>query len=133
MTRINLIDPSELTDQHLLAEYRELPRIFGIVRKKVLNWKIINFWNNYTLWKWHVSFFYNKLLFLNKRFDKIVSECLKRGFKIKYTNYDISDIPEIYKNDFIPNKQEIEISKKRIDEKINQKKWFYKKNWNYIN
>jgi len=28
MTRINLINPEKLTDQHLLAVYRELPRIF---------------------------------------------------------------------------------------------------------
>lgn len=35
MTRINLTLVSELTDQHLIAEYRELPRVFGIVRKHV--------------------------------------------------------------------------------------------------
>ena len=35
MTRINLINPEKLTDQHLLAEYRELPRIFWILRKKI--------------------------------------------------------------------------------------------------
>lgn len=29
MTRINLTLVSELTDQHLMAEYRELPRVFG--------------------------------------------------------------------------------------------------------
>ena len=28
MTRINLTLVSELTDQHLMAEYRELPRVF---------------------------------------------------------------------------------------------------------
>ena len=27
MTRINLVHPSQLSDQHLMAEYRELPRI----------------------------------------------------------------------------------------------------------
>jgi deoxyribonuclease V len=35
MTRINLLPPSELADQHLLAEWRELPRIFGLVKKKL--------------------------------------------------------------------------------------------------
>ena len=29
MTRINLTLVSELADQHLIAEYRELPRVFG--------------------------------------------------------------------------------------------------------
>lgn len=35
MTRINLLPPSELADQYLLAEWRELPRIFGLVKKKL--------------------------------------------------------------------------------------------------
>lgn len=42
MTRINLLPASELTDQHLIAEYRELPRIFTIVRTKIrANKKIV--------------------------------------------------------------------------------------------
>ncbi|MGP2427932.1 pyrimidine dimer DNA glycosylase/endonuclease V, partial [Escherichia coli] len=39
MTRINLTLVSELADQHLMAEYRELPRVFGAVRKHVANGK----------------------------------------------------------------------------------------------
>ena len=35
MTRINLTLVSELADQHLMAEYRELPRIFGAVRDRL--------------------------------------------------------------------------------------------------
>lgn len=31
MTRINLADPSTLHSKHLLAEYRELPRVFKLV------------------------------------------------------------------------------------------------------
>ena len=31
MTRINTIDPANLTDQHLMAEARELPRVFALV------------------------------------------------------------------------------------------------------
>jgi hypothetical protein len=31
VTRINLVDPKELSRQHLVAEYRELPRIFNYV------------------------------------------------------------------------------------------------------
>lgn len=33
MTRINVVPVTELTDKHLLAEYRELPRIFGASKK----------------------------------------------------------------------------------------------------
>lgn len=35
MTRINLVDPVILSDKHLMAEYRELPRIFTAVTKLV--------------------------------------------------------------------------------------------------
>jgi len=30
MTRINVVHPRELVDKHLLAEYRELPRVFAL-------------------------------------------------------------------------------------------------------
>jgi len=33
MTRINLIPVSELTDEHLLAEHRELKRIPNLIKK----------------------------------------------------------------------------------------------------
>ena len=33
MTRINVIDPIELTDQHLMAEYRELPMVMGSLKR----------------------------------------------------------------------------------------------------
>ena len=49
MTRINLINPEKLTDQHLLAEYRELPRIFWIVRKKISENKEIKVWKKYKI------------------------------------------------------------------------------------
>lgn len=46
MTRINLIAPAELCDQHLLAEHRELTRIPNAVAKGNLassvSQKIIN-------------------------------------------------------------------------------------------
>lgn len=35
MTRVNVVDPSLLSDKHLGAEYRELPRVFGEVKRKI--------------------------------------------------------------------------------------------------
>ncbi|ENT03393.1 hypothetical protein C038_02848 [Brucella sp. 63/311] len=35
MTRINCIPPAELTGPHLVAEYRELPRVFALVRAAI--------------------------------------------------------------------------------------------------
>lgn len=133
MTRINLIDPKELTDQHLLAEYRELPRIFSAVKKKILENKKIIVWKEYKMWTWHVIFFYDKLLFLQKRLEKIILECRKRNFNISFTNnYDLSDFPLELQKDYIPTEKDLEISKWRISEKLNAKKWFYKYYWKII-
>ena len=69
MTRINsAINPKNLTDQHLIAELRELPRIFTAVNKRLdkdLSFDDIP--KEFTLGDGHVKFFYNKLRFLIDR------------------------------------------------------------------
>ena len=115
MTRINCIPPSELTDKHLIAEYRELPRIFKLAR---LNADIPE---TYRLGKGHVTFFYNKLLYLQKRQAAIIAECLNRGFNIKYTKPPSLPIdkPELC-NDWKPTKEAIAINKERINDRLTQ-------------
>ena len=49
MTRINLVKVEELSDQHLIAEYRELPRCL----KQKVNLKDAP--DRYTLGKGHVK------------------------------------------------------------------------------
>lgn len=130
MTRINLTLVSELADQHLIAEYRELPRVFGIVRKHVANGKRVKDFkisSEFILGSGHVTFFYDKLEFLRKRQSDIIMECLKRGFSIKDTEVpDISDIPVEWKNDYNPCKSAIKLSQQRLDEKILIKPHWYK-------
>ncbi|WP_200898215.1 pyrimidine dimer DNA glycosylase/endonuclease V [Xenorhabdus khoisanae] len=55
MTRINVILPSELCDQHLLAEHRELTRIPNDIVKKQGN-VTLSALSAYTLGKGHVIF-----------------------------------------------------------------------------
>lgn len=130
MTRINLTLVSELADQHLMAEYRELPRVFGAVRKHVQNGKKVHDFKIsefFILGSGHVTFFYNKLEFLRKRQVELIAECLKRGFKISDTTVqDISDIPVEWRNDYIPNNSSLRLSQERLDEKIAQKPLWYK-------
>lgn len=130
MTRINLTLVSELADQHLMAEYRELPRVFGAVRKHVQNGKKVHDFKiseHFILGAGHVTFFYNKLDFLHKRQQQLIAECLKRGFKIKDTTVqDISDIPVEWRNDYIPNNRALSLSQERLDEKIAQRPTWYK-------
>lgn len=130
MTRINLTLVSELTDQHLMAEYRELPRVFGAVRKHVQNGKRVKDFKispTFILGAGHVTFFYDKLEFLRLRQIELITECLKRGFKIKDTTVqDISDIPVEFRNNYVPSEAAIAISQARLDEKIAQRPTWYK-------
>ena len=83
MTRINLVDPSELSDQHLIAEYREIFMIGSALVKsrKSLKWSETkkNLPKEFTLNTGHVKFFYNKGKYLHKRYLKIVDEMISRG------------------------------------------------------
>lgn len=130
MTRINLVPVQELADQHLMAEYRELPRIFGAVRKHAQAEKKVkdfNISNTYLLGKGHVTFFYNKLQFLANRHYDLVLECLRRGINISNTGInDISDIPDEWCGEYLPSTTEIELSRSRIIEKIQAKPEFYR-------
>ena len=73
MTRINVgIPPIELVNKHLLAEHREIKRIPNCVAKGKYNMDGIP--ERFKLGKGHVKFFYNKLLYLKKRYIRIIRE-----------------------------------------------------------
>ncbi len=111
MTRINCIPPQELTDKHLLAEYRELPRIFGLARPGD------DIPDTYRMGAGHVKFFYNKLGYLKSRQQEIIAECLRRGFNIQHTSVDF-DIPPELANDWQPTPEAMQINRERIRERI---------------
>jgi deoxyribonuclease (pyrimidine dimer) len=127
MTRINLTLVSELTDQHLIAEYRELPRAFGDVRERIAKGKgFKDVPKDFRLGSGHVKFFYDKIEFLRKRQLTIIEECHKRGIKIQHTEVDVSDIPSWLMNDFEPSEADIALSQSRLDERIAKKPKWYK-------
>ena len=82
MTRINLVPPAELCDQHLLAEHRELTRIPNAVAKGKFH--LQGQPADYKLGSGHVRFFFDKLAFLLRRYDALHAECRARGFKVQY-------------------------------------------------
>ena len=74
MTRVNVgIPPAELCDQHLLAEYRELPRVFAVDPKGAPALPCLG--------KGHVKWCATKPRSMALRFDAIVTEMLHRGYK----------------------------------------------------
>lgn len=85
MTRINLVEPHQLTDKHLMAEYRELPRIFTAVLKLQEQGKTpadVDIPDHYVLGQGHIKFFYNKIGWLLYRYYKLHDELVYRGFSL---------------------------------------------------
>ena len=120
MTRINCgICPSELTDKHLLAEAREIKRIPNCVKKG--RYSLVGQPKEFTLGTGHVKFFYNKLLYLKKRYEEIYRECLRRNFKVSYFGDAWNNAPAELMQDYIPTKRDVSIVKQRINERLNTK------------
>ena len=116
MTRINVsVPPCELSTKHLIAEHRELKRIPNAIRKgkAVIN----NIPDKFTLGKGHVKFFYNKLLFLKKRYEELYAECINRGFNVTYYGNAWDDIPAHLMNDYTPTANDEKIIRERIRER----------------
>lgn len=130
MTRINLLPVTELSDQHLMAEYRELPRIVNAVICGRLSGAGAP--KKYVLGTGHVKFFADKVDFLYTRYTKIWDELIYRDFtlnpdfspekmakKIKLSQCNIS-------NSYKFSDADILLSRDRIIEKIMKKPEFYK-------
>ncbi len=122
MTRINLIPPEELSGKHLVAEYRELPRIFGLAISAYNRGEHPNDPRNppeYTLGKGHVRFFYSRLRFLVKRHRSLVAEMRKRGYATNFTSSaaTIANMPPAWRKDYQPTDLAILINRARIAEK----------------
>ena len=83
MTRINIVHPSELTDQHLIAEYREITMVPGSLKRTLVSkvgYQESKVPERYTLNSGHVYFFYNKGRYLHRRYDELIKEMKLRGF-----------------------------------------------------
>ncbi|TNH08701.1 pyrimidine dimer DNA glycosylase/endonuclease V [Testudinibacter sp. TR-2022] len=116
MTRINVVPVSELCDQHLLAEHRELTRIPNAVAKGKYN--LDGQPDDYKLGTGHVKFFMNKLTFLHKRYQALHQECLARGFNV--TNrwaQDLPSTPELWL-DYVPTDNALWLNRARIAERM---------------
>jgi len=88
MTRINLVPPAALHPRHLVAEYRELPRLFALIRaddaRRAAGRKTPDPAPTYLLGPGHVRFFYNKAPWLLERQHALVAEMRARGMAPKF-------------------------------------------------
>ena len=132
MTRINIISVSELYDQHLIAEYREITMVPAALKRTLSSKKGLDESKipiNYTLNKGHVYFFYNKGEYLFKRYQQIIDEMKKRGFKPDIKRKFPKDIfinNNLY-NDWEPSLEDFKIINERIESKIKAKPNWYRK------
>lgn len=130
MTRINVISAQELTRQHLIAEIRELPRIFTLVK----NWRNngVNYYNFkrikkqpevYTLGTGHMVFFADKLGYLLDRYDALCNEWRDRGYLINQVDNAalIAGIDKAYIKGYEPTKEALQINRQRIADRISGK------------
>jgi deoxyribonuclease (pyrimidine dimer) len=133
MTRINLVPPSELADQHLFAEFREIKMVPKALNRSIKAHGVTKVLTrippHFTLNKGHVSFFYDKGLYLTRRYQDIRNELDARG--IQY-NKDSQIDPDgvwqnpVWMNDYAPTHDALALVRARIADRISQKPEWYR-------
>lgn len=115
MTRINVIQPRHLIDQHLLGEYNEIRRPINLA----LRWWPQNpqqLPQQYIMGAGHVRFFYNKLGWIEQRFEAIKEEMRRRNWNPR-GEID-REIPLLLRGDWNPRERDILISIQRLHQSL---------------
>jgi deoxyribonuclease (pyrimidine dimer) len=134
MTRINLVPPAELMDQHLFAEFREIKMVPKALARSLKTKSVAEIIGRipkqFTLNTGHVMFFFDKGLYLWNRYEE-----LKKGLdqrEINYNKYSLFDPDGIYLqypqlfNDYKPTPEALYIIRERIADKIALKPNWYR-------
>ena len=128
MTRINVLPTHLLLDQHLMAEYRELPMVAAALRRSLNAKKFPSIPENYTLNAGHVKFFYNKVNYLRKRYSDLVEDLRFRGYNVdpdsREANWNVFD--KLPVEEFTPTIEDMKINADRILLRYEDKPAWYK-------
>lgn len=119
MTRINCVPVEELNGPHLVAEYRELPRVFALAEKAAARGSFIQP-DAYTLGKGHLLFFYTRLGYLAQRHAELIAEMKRRNYKPSFSGVrreDFPNIPDSYWNVWEPTEEALRLNRQRIKER----------------
>lgn len=120
MTRINSAIPvRNLTDEHLLAEHREIKRLPASFLKSYESGALKRVPEKFCLGKGHVTFFLDKARFTLERYRLIHEECLRRGFNVPdYSgNWARISLESCWKS-YFPTEEEHALLIDRISERI---------------
>lgn len=143
MTRVNVVPVSELADQHLFAEFRELKMVPRSLNRSLAS-KASRFPTfqqqvsavlcllpvTYRLGAGHVSFFYDKGLYLQNRYSDICRELARRG-----VNYDANALLDPLRiftqdarlcKDYTPTPEALAENRARINERLQQRPGWYR-------
>lgn len=133
MTRVNLVYVQDLADQHLFAEWREIKMVPAALRRSLKTQSVEEILEKipkrYTLNAGHVSFFFNKMRFLYRRYLELDDELRNRDYNISAhepTDIFFDDIPEIFLNNWEAEPDEIAVNVERIVLRLNEKPDWYK-------
>ena len=132
MTRINIIPVSELYDQHLIAEYREITMVPAALNRTLRSKAGINksrITSRYRLNAGHVYFFYDKGKYLDERYSQLITEMKRRGFNCDPNRKFPKEIfveNGLY-NDWSPTLEDYKVIRDRINEKLRMRPDWYRK------
>ncbi len=114
MTRINTIPPADLTDAHLLAEYRELPRIHALVLLALRANRPLTGPDRYTMGAGHVRFFYTRTAYLSRRQTAIIAELVDRGYQLSH----LEAPAPLDASTWEPDEQDRQVNLERLRERL---------------
>ena len=156
MTRINLVPPAELMDQHLFAEFREikmipksLRRSLTAVKNAYVKRRELGYANRfrvqlvaertvlakvppeYVLGTGHVSFFYDKGMYLQVRYAQLKNELCVRGVNFDREALFDSDhifgkLPDVFNKWYNPTPEALALVRQRIKERIALRPGWYR-------
>lgn len=134
MTRINLVPPRELMDQHLFAEFREIKMVPKSLARSLaargLDGVLRIIPAEFTLGKGHVSFFYDKGQYLFERYEEIRRELRERNYAFaEFSEMDPDDVffnrPQLLGR-YEPTPAALALVRARIAERIALKPEWYR-------
>lgn len=134
MTRINLVHPSELSDQHLFAEFREIKMVPKALARSIRARGISGVRSvipsKFTLGKGHVSFFYDKGKYLSNRYEQLRTELTTRGINFNtealFDSDGVFEYNQCFYGEYSPDDTAIATIRQRIAEKIAMKPSWYR-------
>lgn len=130
MTRINSAIPVRcLTDEHLLAEHREIKRLPFCLRKAMESGSIRRIPEKFVLGKGHVTFFLDKMMFTLDRYKCIHKECKRRGMETTDYHQNWLAVPTSHMRDYTPTQEEWQLLIDRITDRIMHST---KRTWHYF-